>query len=162
MADTKASQLEELAYTALVADDDFIVVDASDTSMAASGTTKRTSLVDVGSWTPTGIGVSFAAAVGTYTRIGRFVMASFKITWPTTADMNPAHIKSLPAIPLNLDGSGAHHGGMILYESGGAPARNVAVTAAGIATLQDANLVALTNADMSGKSVRGYVLYHSA
>lgn len=79
MADTKTSALTELAVTQLKAADWFGVVDVSDTSMAASGTNKKVSLVDTGTWTPVITGsaanptVTYSLQVGRYTRIGDLV-----------------------------------------------------------------------------------------
>lgn len=52
-----------------------------------------------GSWTPTdasGAGLSFSAATGGYTKIGRMVFAYGQVTYPSTADASNAKIGGLP------------------------------------------------------------------
>mgnify|MGYP001568427229 CR=1 FL=1 len=52
-----------------------------------------------GTWTPTdasGASLSFTTVSGVYTKIGRVVIAAFKLTYPVTADASQATIGSLP------------------------------------------------------------------
>lgn len=49
-----------------------------------------------GDWTPTGYIITFASASGTYTKIGRLVVATFAVHWPVTGDSNGANIMNLP------------------------------------------------------------------
>lgn len=89
MADTKISALTTLADSALVSGDYFVVVDVSDTSMAASGTTKKIAATGVapitGTWTPAITGttsnptVTYTTQVGKYTKINNICFYSFFI-----------------------------------------------------------------------------------
>lgn len=52
-----------------------------------------------GTWTPvdaSGTALSFTGVTGQYTKIGHFVMASFRVTYPATADTAAATIGGLP------------------------------------------------------------------
>jgi hypothetical protein len=48
-----------------------------------------------GDYTPVANVVTFSAATGRYTKVGRLVTVQFDVTWPTTSDTNEARI-SLP------------------------------------------------------------------
>lgn len=78
-----------------------------------------------GTWTPTGNGVTFAAASGTYTKIGRFVFFTFDVTWPSTADTGSAYIVGLPFnigaggfARLGYTNAGSYPGTIYLFPSG--------------------------------------------
>lgn len=75
---------------------------ASATSINFGGTALSTYLE--GTWTPTDAsisGLTFAAATGNYTRIGRMVFAYGQVTYPAVGvDTNPAKIGGLPVTPL--------------------------------------------------------------
>ena len=49
-----------------------------------------------GTWTPTGIGVTFASASGKYVKIGKAVYISFNITWPVNSAGNQAGFSGFP------------------------------------------------------------------
>jgi hypothetical protein len=49
-----------------------------------------------GTWTPTCTGVTFSAATGFYTKIGRQVTLSFSVTFPVTADTGFVRFINLP------------------------------------------------------------------
>jgi hypothetical protein len=64
-----------------------------------------------GSWTPidsSGAALTFAAATGTYTKIGRIVIASFHVTYPATADGSNAIIGGLPFTIVNAQEARGH------------------------------------------------------
>ena len=54
-----------------------------------------------GSWTPTGNGVTFSAAGGNYTKIGRAVIIDGYATWPATASTWDALLLGLPFTPIS-------------------------------------------------------------
>jgi hypothetical protein len=63
----------------------------------ASGMTSQLlNWYEEGTWTPVGNGITFSAASGTYTRIGRLVTASFTVTFPVTANTSNAQATGLP------------------------------------------------------------------
>lgn len=49
-----------------------------------------------GSVSPVGNGITFTAADGRYTKIGRLVHVEIDVTWPTTSDAGEARIGGLP------------------------------------------------------------------
>jgi hypothetical protein len=49
-----------------------------------------------GTWTPTATNVTITSAVGTYTKIGRYVYLTFYGVWPATANGNAVLIQGLP------------------------------------------------------------------
>ena len=78
-----------------------------------------------GTWTPTGNGVTFAAASGSYTKIGRHVFVDFQVTWPSTANVNAALIGSLPFTVGSDNGAGS-----VGFQSGGASNSVITINAA--------------------------------
>jgi hypothetical protein len=59
-----------------------------------------------GTWTPTdgsGAGITFSTAVGNYTKIGRVITGSFRVTCPSTASSAQAVISGLPFTINNTD-----------------------------------------------------------
>lgn len=86
---------------------------ASATSINFGQTTLN--LYQEGTWTPvdgSGAGLSFSAAAGTYTRIGRIVIASCQITYPATADTSNANVAGLPFTCAN---DSAASGGLVMF-----------------------------------------------
>ena len=63
---------------------------------AAGMTSQLLNWYEEGTWTPAGNGITFSAASGTYTRIGRLVTASFTVTFPVTANASNAQATGLP------------------------------------------------------------------
>jgi hypothetical protein len=51
-----------------------------------------------GTWTPTGNGMNFASASGSYTKIGNRVLINCFVNWPSTTNGNEALINSVPFI----------------------------------------------------------------
>ena len=63
---------------------------------AAGMTSQLLNWYEEGTWTPAGNGITYSAAVGRYTRIGRQVTCTFTITFPTTASGSNAQATGLP------------------------------------------------------------------
>ena len=115
MADTKISALTTLADASLASGDYFVVVDVSDTSMAASGTTKKIAASGVGAITTTftpvfadassgGNVATVAAAAGWYTRIGGRIWVDIFFDNISTSGLtsgNSVYIRGLPVASLN-------------------------------------------------------------
>jgi hypothetical protein len=117
-----------------------------------------------GTWTPTdasGGSLTFAAAAGVYTQIGKLVTVFFVITYPSTTDGNTAKVGSLP---FN-EGSGLGADGVavtgISFNSGATPL-DAYLTSTGtdfrFITQSGAGLQ--TNLQMSGVTVRGGFSYY--
>ena len=60
------------------------------------GSSARLDDYQTGTWTPTGVGVTFASASGKYVKIGKAVYISFSITWPVNSAGNQAGFSSFP------------------------------------------------------------------
>ena len=61
-----------------------------------AGTSELLADYEEGTWTPVGAGITLASASGFYTKIGRAVTFSAKVTFPVTGDGNPAFFTGLP------------------------------------------------------------------
>jgi hypothetical protein len=67
-----------------------------------------------GTWTPTdgsGAGLSFTSVYGSYTKIGRTVVATFRLTYPSTSSTAAGAISGLPFVTGGQSGVGATAGG---------------------------------------------------
>lgn len=93
-----------------------------------------------GTWTPTGIGQTFASASGKYTKIGRVVYISFDLVWSVTGAGNQAGFSGFPfasdgsvfaytrgtssysgSIVMTSPGYAGTTSGVLLYNFGNAP-----------------------------------------
>ena len=77
-----------------------------------------------GTWTPTdksGAGLTFTAVNGTYTRIGRMVIAQVTLTYPVTADASQAAI----SLPFALSTANTNFGGATIGYMGGGTRNNI-------------------------------------
>ena len=104
-------------------------------------------------WTPTGNGITFASASGSYTKVGRVVHAMFACQWPTTADGSAAQVLGLPYA------AGTQHGGSIsLCQE--TTVRQLRLQAA-TTTVESLDSVgtAITNATMSSDWLAGSITY---
>jgi hypothetical protein len=115
-------------------------------------------------WTPTdnsGAALSFSGVSATYTRIGNIVFADFSITYPVTADGSNASIAGLPvAVPNQTYAQGP----CAVWASGGSIAVILHPTAntSTAAFLNHATGAAVTNANLSGLTLRGMMPYPAA
>lgn len=119
-----------------------------------------------GQWTPTdqsgaGLSLTITASNCVYTKIGRLVIVSYMITYPSTANGSNAVIGGLPFAPLTT--GNAVFGGQFFISTeataviaqvfnDGSTKFNVLTAAAG----------AVTNATMSTDTIRGTIVYFSA
>lgn len=77
-----------------------------------------------GTWTPTdksGAGLTFTNVNGTYTRIGRMVIAQVTLTYPVTADASQAAI----SLPFALSTANTNFGGATIGYMGGGTRNNI-------------------------------------
>ena len=118
-----------------------------------------------GDWTPTdasGASLVFTNTSGNcgYVRLGAMVQASFRVTYPVTADGSGALIGGLPFVAQNTTVS--VYGGVIALTDE-ATAASLLVTrnaqTFGIYTTAGAQV---TNATMSGNDLRGLITYRAA
>jgi hypothetical protein len=116
---------------------------------AGTGTSELLADYEEGTWTPadgSGAGLILTVNNAYYTKIGKLVNIYFDVTYPATADANPAYL-SLPFTPLN-DG-----GGSIGYQTITSVTQlfvNVA-SSVGFVRLLDNSGLTLTNATLSTK-----------
>ena len=111
-----------------------------------------------GTWTPAQSGVTFTAASGTYTKIGRLVQYTFDLTWPATTDTTVVNITGwFHAAQSN---SGTLSVGYTTYTNivtgTSGPAGLPFYNAGGVPSTQ------LTNANLTGKRVIASGTYYTA
>jgi len=97
-----------------------------------------------GPFTPTGNGITFTSASGTYTKIGRAVTFRLDALWPTTANASNARIAGLPFAP-------AVGTAFAVWSDKGTQVQ--ALSSGSSIFLYDVSGVEYTNANMSTKAV---------
>jgi len=113
-----------------------------------------------GTWTPTdasGAGLTFSTAVGNYTKIGRVVTGSFRVTYPTTVSSAQITIGGLPFTVNNTEANYCFVGGY----------SNATITISGETAANTTTMyfyvmgtfTASPNSNLSGKTVRGTFTY---
>ena len=70
--------------------------DFSANTPAAGKTSTLLNWYEQGTWTPVGVGITLATAIGRYVRTGRLVQAFFEITFPITINTGDASFTGLP------------------------------------------------------------------
>ena len=121
-----------------------------------------------GTWTPTdgsGAGLTFSNTSGNcfYTKIGRTVIASFRVTYPTTASGSFAYIGGLPFATANTTVN--VHPVVFSeqnYSAGVTGNINVNETRFLLLTTSGGSISIVTNANVSGKDFRGVAIYQTA
>lgn len=101
-----------------------------------------------GTWTPTGNGITFSSASGTYTKVGRVVHVIGQVAWPTTSDSNAANINGLP---FTASSQGTGHIG--LNNIGGAEYYFLTFSGGTAIRLYNSSIGNLANSALSGKSL---------
>lgn len=90
---------------------------------AGTGTSELFDDYEEGTWTPidaSGDGITFAAAAGLYTKVGRLVVATFRVQYPTTtSNFSVASIGGLPFTSI-FGSTQEHQGSAIRYTNIGA------------------------------------------
>ena len=121
----------------------------------SGSTSKILNDYEIGEWTPTdgsGASLSFATAVGKYTKIGRAVFVEFRVTYPSTASASNAVIANLPFtinnndrdnVPVTILSDGSAVSGM--FNQGG--------TDFNLYTI--GTLTTVTNVTLTAKTIRG-------
>lgn len=101
-----------------------------------------------GNWTPTGNGVTFASASGTYTKVGRVVHVIGQVAWPTTSNGSQANINGLP---FTASSQGTGHIG--LNNIGGAEYYFLTFSGGTAIRLYNSSIGSVANSALSGKSL---------
>lgn len=102
-------------------------------------------------FTPTGNGVTFTLATGSYTRIGRMVQFRLDVTYPSTANPTSSRISGLPFAPSTGTA-------FSVWSDKGTQVQ--ALSSGSAVFLYDVSGVEYTNANMSTKSVSIAGCYH--
>jgi hypothetical protein len=103
-----------------------------------------------GTWTPTdqsGAGLTFAAASGNYTKIGREVSYRAVIIYPSTADVNLVEIGGLPFTVPNNNQS---RGGYVTYSTASVLSYAITIQNSTKVGLTDNTGTSLTNVQLTG------------
>lgn len=117
---------------------------------------------DFGLWTPidgSGAGLTLTTADSRWIKIGRLVVASFYVQYPSTASGAQARVAGLPYTSV---GGVNQWGGCVTFTDYGSAAIGLAVNGNGT-SLDFHNFSGgfLSNANLSNKQVRATVLYHA-
>lgn len=113
------------------------------------------------SWTPadgSGAALTFSTVSASYTQMGNMVFAGFALTYPATADGSAAIISGLPvAVPNQTYAQGP----AALWLSGGSIAGIAApiINTSTARFVNQATAANITNANLSGLTVRGLLIY---
>jgi len=114
-----------------------------------------------GTWTPTdisGASLSFTGAEGTYVKIGRQVIASFILTFPSTANGTAVYIGGLPFTPANGNDNFQGNVSTTNYGSSDIVLWCTFAPSSGI-RLRNYSDSALSNANLSTKYIAGQTIY---
>lgn len=138
-----------------------------DFSVTSSGTGTMTSelLADYeeGTWVPTdvsGAGLAFTSAAGFYTKVGRVVVATFRIIFPVTADVSSSNFGGLPFTSKN-GGAQQQQGSGLRFTNSGLSFS--LANPMGAATFQPYTNTGgvITNASFSAKVIDGMIIYQA-
>jgi hypothetical protein len=125
-----------------------------------TGTSELLADYEEGTWTPVDasgtLGVALAFAVGDYIKIGKMVFASFMITYPINVDLGNA---SIGGLPFTSSAGNQKCGSAITYTDFGAFISVLTAPSATTMVFCNASGGVLTNANMSGKTIRGTLSY---
>ena len=117
-----------------------------------------------GTWTPfdnSGAGLTFSVAAGMYTKVGRLVVATFRVIFPTTTNSLTSSIGGLPFASASV-GNQQMQGSAIRYSDCG--------TVFSLANLQGSSYffpytfggAGLINSNFSGKYIDAAIIYQTS
>jgi hypothetical protein len=126
-------------------------------SQSASSDANTLDDYEEGTWTPTGNGITYSTAVGSYIKVGRMVMATFNVTFPSTADGSGAQIKSLP---FTVTTGNSYQSGAYVSATDSSTAKNSNFTIGGTTLIfRDNTNSDVANSSFSTKFVQGTAMY---
>jgi len=130
--------------------------------LGGTGSANKLDSYEEGTWNVTdssGAGLTFTVSNNSYTKVGRLVVASAQVTWPTTSNTALAKL----SVPFTSITAGSEVGGMVTeqnYDS------SVALSACLNTTTQvffrSNGVTALRNNQLAGKKLRFTVVYHAS
>ena len=113
-------------------------------SLPGNGNTNTLDCYEEGTWAPidrSGAGLTFTAVSGTYTRIGRTVIAQCTLTYPATANASAASF----SLPIAMTSANTNFGGATIGSIGALVKNNViALIKTGAAPASDSRVELLT------------------
>jgi len=114
-----------------------------------------------GTWTPidaSGASLTFATAEGVYTKIGRLVIASYRVIYPSTADANSAFIGGLP-----FSSGAGFPTGFTGYNNSNYAVINHRLTGSTVFFISNAQSgLNIANSNMSTYELQGTFIYHTS
>lgn len=131
-------------------------IDFSANTHAAGMTSELLDWYEEGVWTPadgSGAGLTFSSAAGNYTRVGNIVTAAFEVTYPATADGSNARV-TLPFTAV----AGVNNTGFYVTLTN-AGFEFTGITVSNTIQFYDNSLNVKSNANFSGKLIRGVAVY---
>jgi len=138
-----------------------IGVTSAGASIKLGGTATANELDDYeeGTWTPVANNITFSAAYGTYTKIGRQVIANFRITFPSTSDTSTAYVSTTAGLPFAPHSSYINYrgGGYVTYQNKGVP--DVFLYFGSQVQITNDSGYNYNNANWSGYTVHGVITY---
>ncbi len=117
-----------------------------------------------GTWTPTdasGAGLAFATAAGWYTKVGRLVVATFRVIYPATANASTSAIGGLPFVS-GSGGSQQHQGSGLRFTDSGVVFTFANPQNSSTFTLFQYSGAIVANLSLSSKIIDGMVVYQTA
>jgi len=136
----------------------------------ANGGANTLDCYEEGTWTPvdrSGASLSFTAVAGTYTRVGRTVIAQCTLTYPSTANASDASF----SLPIAMTTANTNFGGATIGSVGALVKNNVtALIKSGATPASDSRIALITyngagtvtNANMSLVTIVVSVMYNVA
>lgn len=118
-----------------------------------------------GTWTPTdgsGAGLAITSSVATYTKIGRLVVASYSLAYPSTSNGSSAIIAGLP-FQVSPSTNNNWQGGVVVWTNNSRNLTNMALGQTTQATFRN-NIgnADPTNADLSNCNFRAVIVYEAS
>ena len=134
-------------------------IDFSANANAAGMTSELLDDYEVGTWTPSGNNITYSSATGSYVKIGRMVMGTFNVTFPTTSDANTAQIQGLP---FTVKSGGAYQSGAYPCATDSSLTESTFWTATGTTFIFRNNTNGdRTNANFSGNFIQASFVYYT-
>ena len=126
--------------------------------LGGTGSANKLDDYEEGTWTPTGEGITYSTASGSYVKVGRMVMITYNITFPSTGNTGGAQINSLPFSATV--GNAYQSGGYIAATNGGSAAETLFLTVAtNRLVFRDSGNNNKTNNQFSQDFIQGSAVY---
>ena len=136
-------------------------IDFSATAHPAGMTSELLADYEEGTWTPvdgSGAGLTYSAATGYYTKIGRIVIVVFNVVYPSTVDASAARIGGLPFTAANT-ANGLNVGCFNINTSTQVSQPSIVANDTKFAALITNAGVSSTNANLSLATMQGGLTY---